>query len=52
MDLLKAFYAMDHDLLIATLGKNNFQEDIPFFMKHYLPKKQQRVRVNGTNCLE
>ena len=47
MDLSKAFDTMNYDLLIAKLGAYGFQKDVLSFMKSYLTKRRQRVRVNG-----
>ena len=47
MDLSKAFDAMDHDLLVAKLGADSFQEDAHVFMKSYFTNRQQRVCVNS-----
>ena len=47
MDLSKAFDTMNHDLLIAKLGAYGFQKDALSFMKSYLTKRRQRVRVNS-----
>ena len=38
---------MSHNLLIAKLGACDFQEDALSFMKSYLTKTRQRVRVNS-----
>ena len=46
MDLSKAFDIMNHNLLIAKLGAYCFQKDALSFMKSYLTKKRQQVRVN------
>ena len=48
MNLSKAFDTMNHDLLIAKLGAYGFQKDALSFMKNYLTKRRQRVRVNST----
>ena len=47
IDLSKTFDAMNHDLLIAKLGAHGFQKDALSFMKSYLTKRRQRVRVNS-----
>ena len=47
MDLSKAFDTVNHDLLIAKLGGYVFQKDALSFMKNYLTKRRQRVRVNS-----
>ena len=47
MDLSKAFDTMNHDLLIAQLGAYDFRNDALSFMKSYLTKRRQRVRVNS-----
>ena len=47
MDLPKAFDTMNYDLLIAKLGAFGFQKDALSFMKSYLTKRRQRVRVNS-----
>ena len=47
MDLPKAFDTMNHNLLIAKLGAYAFQNDALSFMKSYLMKRPQRVRVNS-----
>ena len=49
MDLSKAFDTKNHDLLIAKLGAYGFQKDTLSFMKSYLTKRLQRVRVNSVN---
>ena len=36
---------MNHNVLIATLGAYGFQKDA--FMKSYLTKRRQRVRINS-----
>ena len=38
---------MKHDLLIAKLGAYDFQKGALSFMKSYLTKRRQRVRVNS-----
>ena len=38
---------MKHDLLIAKLGAYGFQKGVLSFMKSYLTKRRQRVRVNS-----
>ena len=38
---------MNHDFLIAKLGEYGFQKDEFSFMKSYLTKRRQRVRVNS-----
>ena len=43
----KACDTMNHDLLIAKLGAYGFQKDAHSFMKSYLTKRRQRVRVNS-----
>ena len=49
MNLSKAgFDIMNHNLLIAKLGAYGFQKDALSFMKSYLTKRRQRVRVNST----
>ena len=47
MDLSKAFDTINHYLLIAKLGAYGFQKDALSFMKSYLTKRRQRVRVNS-----
>ena len=47
MDLSKAFDTMNHDLMIAKSGAYDFQKDALSFMKSYLAKRRQRVRVNS-----
>ena len=47
MDLAKAFDTMNHDLLIAKLGAYDFQKDALPFMKSYLTKRRQLVRINS-----
>ena len=47
MDLSKVFDTMNHDLLIAKLGAYGFQKDSLSFMKSYLTKRRQHVRVNS-----
>ena len=47
MDLSKAFDTKNHDLLIAKLGAYGFEKDALSFMKSYLTKRRQRVRVNS-----
>ena len=47
MDLSKSFDTMNHDLLMAKLGAYGFQKDVLSFMKSYLTKRRQRVRVNS-----
>ena len=47
IDLSKVFDTMNHDLLIAKLGAYGFQKDALSFMKSYLTKRRQRVRVNS-----
>ena len=47
MDLSKVFDTVNHDLLIARLGTYGFQKDALSFMKSYLTKRRQRVRVNS-----
>ena len=47
MDLSKAFDTMNDDLMIAKLGAYGFQKDGLSFMKSYLTKRWQRVRVNS-----
>ena len=47
MDVSKAFDTMNQDLLIAKLGAYGFQKDAFSFMKSYLTKRRQRVRVNS-----
>ena len=47
MGLSKVFDTMNHDLLIAKLRTYDFQKDALSFMKSYLMKRQQRVRVNS-----
>ena len=43
----KAFDTMNHDLLIAKLEAYGFQKDALSFMKSYLTKRRQRVRINS-----
>ena len=47
MDLSKAFDIMNHNLLISKLGTYGFQKNALSFMKNYLTKRRQRVRVNS-----
>ena len=46
MDLSKAFYTLNHDLLIAKLGAYGFETDALGYKKSYLTNRKQRVRVN------
>ena len=48
VDSSKAFGKMNHDLPIAKSGAYGFHEDALYFMKSYLTKSQQSVRVNRT----
>ena len=48
MDLSKAFDTLNHDLFIAKLGVYGFETDALRYMKSYLTKRKQRVRVNKT----
>ena len=48
MDLSKSFDKMNQNLLIAKLGAYSFQKDTLSFMKSYLTKRRQPVRVNST----
>ena len=47
MGLSKAVDTMNHNLLIVKLGAYGFQKDALSFMKSYLTKRRQRVRVNS-----
>ena len=47
MDLSKAFDTMNHDVFIAKLGAYGSQKDALSFMKSYLMKRRQRVRINS-----
>ena len=47
MDLSKAFDAMNYDLLIAKLRAYGFQKDTLSFMKSYIMKRRQQIRVNS-----
>ena len=47
IDVSKAFDTMNHDLLIAKLRAYGFQKGALSFMKSYLRKRRQRVRVNN-----
>ena len=49
MDLSKAFDTMNHDLLTAKLGAYDFQKDALSFMRSYLTKRRQRVRVTSNS---
>ena len=46
INLSKAFDTLDHDLLIAKLGVYGFETDALRYMKNYLTKRKQKVRVN------
>ena len=50
MNLSKLYDTVNRDLLIANLGAYLFKKDALSFMKSYLMKRQQRVRVNGAVC--
>ena len=47
MDLSNAFDIINLNLLTAKLGACGSQKDDLSFMKSYLPKRRQRVRVNS-----
>ena len=48
MDLPKAYFdTIHHDLMIATLGGYDFSQDALQYMRIYLIKRQQRIRVNS-----
>ena len=47
MDLSNTFDTINHDLLIVKLGAYGFQKDALSFIKSYLMKRRQRVRVNS-----
>ena len=48
MDLSKAYFDTIHtDLMIATLGGYYFSQDALQYMRIYLIKRQQRIRVNS-----
>ena len=48
MDLSKAYFDTIHtDLTIATLGGYYFSQDALQYMRIYLIKRQQRIRVNS-----
>ena len=47
MDLSNTFDTNNHDLLIVKLGAYGFQKDALSFIKSYLMKRRQRVRVNS-----
>ena len=48
MDLSKAFDTLNHDLLISKFGAYGFETDALRYMKRYLTRTKQRVRVNKT----
>ena len=48
MDLSKAFDTLNHDLLTAKLGVYGFETNTLRYMKSYLTKRKQSVRVNKT----
>ena len=48
MDLSKAYFdTIHHDLMITKLGGYDFSQDALQYMRSYLTKRQQRVRVNS-----
>ena len=47
MDLSKAFDTLSHNLLITKLGAYGFDTKVLYYIKGYLDKRKQRVRVNS-----
>ena len=45
MDLPNPFGTLEHDFIFASLVTYGSEEDVSFFMKNYLTKRQQQVRV-------
>ena len=48
MDLSKAFYCLNHELLIAKLSAYGFSRSALKSVHSYLNQRQQRVKVNGS----
>ena len=48
MDLSKVFDTLNHDLLISKLRAYGFETEALRYMKRYLTRRKQRVRVNKT----
>ena len=46
MDLSKAFYALNYDILIASLNAHGFQHDILKLLRSYLSNRWNRTKVN------
>ena len=51
LDLSIAFDCIDYDLLIAKVAAYDVGRDTLKFIKKYLTKKKQRVKINGSHSI-
>ena len=48
MDLSKAFYCIQHDLLLAKLHAYGFSREALSLVNSFLENRHQRVKINGS----